>query len=200
MSSLLLYLHGFNSSPLSVKAGRLEAFLAASDYDLELQVPQLHYDPDRAIEQADSVIAAARAVERPVALMGSSLGGYYAAWLSTRWQVPAVLVNPAVYPYRLLADYVGPQENPYTGERYTLTHGHRHQLQALDAGDHFRPEQLFLLLETADETLDYREALLRYPGARTWVRPGGSHAFDGFERCLPAALAFLFDPSHFPAL
>lgn len=186
---LLVYLHGFNSSPGSHKARLLTEHLAAQEYDCELLVPELPFSPVRAAARIDGLIASRKG--RRVVLMGSSLGGYYAVWAAQRFALPAVLVNPAVYPYRLLRDYLGPQENPYTGERYVLEMSHMDMLEALEVGPLERPERVFVLLQTGDETLNYREALSRFEGSPQWVQPGGSHAFDNFVSTLPAALSFL---------
>lgn len=187
---LLVYLHGFNSSPGSQKARLLARYLIQQDYECELRVPALPFSPADAAACIDAQIVREQG-GRPVALMGSSLGGYYAAWASQRYGLPAVLINPAVYPYRLLRAYLGPQENPYTGERYLLEAQHMHLLEALDVGPLRRPERLMALLQTGDETLDYREAVARFPRSPLWIQAGGSHAFENFTAVLPAALNFL---------
>ncbi|MCH8499672.1 MAG: esterase YqiA [Marinobacter sp.] len=186
---VLLYLHGFNSSPKSQKANELRSWLATGNWPLDLQVPQLGFDPQQALAVAASAIAAAG--PRIKGIVGSSLGGYYAAVLSHRFGLPAALVNPAVYPYRLLRDYLGPQHNPYSGEHYTLTEAHVAALEAMDPGEPDDPGRLLLLLQTGDETLDYRQALARYPASPAWIQAGGDHRFQHFERVLPAIMAFL---------
>lgn len=187
---LLVYLHGFNSSPGSQKARVLAQYLLERRYACELRVPALPFSPEDAGVCIEEAIASEQH-RRRVVVMGSSLGGYYATWASQRFGLPAVLINPAVYPYRLLRDYLGAQENPYTGERYWLEMRHMEALEAMEPGTLSRPEHLMVLLQTGDETLDYRDAVTRFPRSPQWIQSGGSHAFDDFIVVLPAALGFL---------
>lgn len=184
----ILYLHGFNSSPASEKARELGVLLPRRVPGLELLVPDLGFDPARAMARAGALLA--EHGSRVQGIIGSSLGGFYAAALSRRTGLPAVLINPAVYPYRLLADYLGPQTNPYTGEQYVLGADHMAVLTALDPGEPEYPERLLLLLQGGDETLDYREALQRFPRSPAWIQPAGDHRFQNLDRVVPAILGF----------
>lgn len=196
---LLLYLHGFNSSPGSRKVAELRAVLPTCARRVfptemaepELVVPELGFDPGHALQRAEAVVVTALEAGRPLGIVGSSLGGFYGSALSARYDLPVAMINPAVYPYRLLADYLGPQHNPYTGEFCVLTEGHVAELRSMDCRQ-APPKNLMVLVQTGDETLDYREALTKHAGARTWIQPGGDHGFQGFVRVVPAILAFLF--------
>src|SRR5690554_898274 len=190
---VLVYLHGFNSSPRSQKATELQGILSGLTPQVELVVPELGFDPERALQRATEAVLAAG--DRPVGVIGSSLGGFYASVLSARLGVRAAMINPAAWPYRLLKDHLGPQHNPYTGEHYDLTPAHMAALEAMEPGTTAKPQNLFILVQTSDETLDYREILAKHPGARTWIQPGGDHRFQGFDRVVPAILAFLFPGS-----
>lgn len=184
---MIVYLHGFNSSPNSHKAGVLARRLAESGCADELRVPALSHWPARAIAQAIEIIESARV---PLCLAGSSLGGYYATWLAERYGLPAVLINPAVKPYRLLAFYLGTQHNPYTGEVYQLTDEHLAQLRELEVVRPSEPGRYLVLLQTGDEVLDYREALGLYGAAQCRVQEGGDHAYQGFESVVDDLLDF----------
>lgn len=188
----ILYLHGFLSSPSSQKATELRGLLADIDADIELVVPTLSLDPEAAFRV---VLAQAQTLsDRLCGVIGSSLGGFYAAALSQEIGCRAALVNPAVYPYRLLADYLGPRTNPYTGETHTLDEHHMRVLERLDPGVIDRPERLMLILQTGDETLRYHQAIDRHPDSPAWIQPGGDHRFQNFERVVPAVLAFFRVP------
>ncbi|GAA3569346.1 YqiA/YcfP family alpha/beta fold hydrolase [Marinobacter xestospongiae] len=189
MSATILYLHGFNSSPRSQKASELRDWLPQLHPGIELIVPELGFDPDQAYSRAADLIQARAG--QPLGLIGSSLGGFYATALSQRFDVPAALINPAVRPYDLLWDYLGAQYNPYTDEHYTLTEAHMAALKVLEPESLSAPENLLLLLQTGDETLDYRDALAYYRGVPSWIQPGGDHRFQRLERVVPAMLAFL---------
>lgn len=185
---VLIYVHGFNSSPQSWKARCLQRALEAQGRGQQLRVPALSHWPAEAIEQLQAEIAAA---EGPVTLIGSSLGGYYSTWLvEQNPALRAVLVNPAVYPYRLLAEWLGQNTNLYTGEAYQLTERHLEQLLALDSPRLRDPSRYLLLVQTGDETLDYREAVEKYAACAQFVQPGGSHGFEHFEALIPAIEAF----------
>jgi predicted esterase YcpF (UPF0227 family) len=113
-------------------------------------------------------------------LVGSSLGGYYATYLAEKYDLQAVLINPAVVAHIALAEYLGPQVNLYTGETFVFTLDHIAELSALEVPRLSRPERFWLLAETGDELLDYRQAVTRYAGARQTIIEGGDHGFQHF--------------------
>jgi hypothetical protein len=184
---VLIYIHGFNSSALSFKAGLIRRRMAELRRFCQLACPELPHRPAEAMALLESLVA--RYEPHDVALIGSSLGGYYATWLAERHGVRSVLVNPAVRPYDLLAQYLGPQTNLYTGARYELTPSHIEELRGLEV-ETITPERYFLMVQTGDEVLDYREAVARYRGARQMVIEGGDHGFGSFGEHLDSALAF----------
>jgi len=189
---MIVYLHGFNSSPQSHKAEVLHRYLQSGGCGEALQVPRLSHWPREAVVQAADVIEARLGIE-PVCLAGSSLGGYYATWLAERYDLRAVLINPAIRPYRLLADYLGTQSNPYTGETYELTREHMAQLRELEPAELSDPQRFLVLLQTGDEVLDYREALEYYGSAQCRVTEGGDHAYRDFETVVEELLDFCAD-------
>lgn len=105
----LLYIHGFNSSPLSEKANNLKQWLAEHYPQINMVVPQLPNYPQEAANLLDGILAEHQ--HEKVGLVGSSLGGYFSIYFSERYQIPAVLVNPAVRPFDLLNDYLGENTN-----------------------------------------------------------------------------------------
>lgn len=192
----LVYIHGLNSSPASHKARVLREHLAGVGLADRLLVPALSYLPDEAIDTLEEILDSCPG---PAALVGSSLGGYYAAYLAERRALQAVLINPALRPYELLLPYLGPQRNLYTGERYRLTATHLAQLQALDVPQLTHPERVLLLIQTGDATLDFRQALAHFPTSPRILMAGGSHGFERFEAVVDRVLQFCgLDPAAEP--
>jgi predicted esterase YcpF (UPF0227 family) len=182
---LLVYIHGFNSSPASSKAKVLHDRLAARGRADEFAAPALPHSPAAAARMLETL-----ALKHPhAACVGSSLGGFYATWLAERFNLRAALVNPAVRPYELLAAHVGRQKNFHSGEEYDFTLGHVAELRALEVAS-IAPAHYFLLVETGDEVLDYRGAIARYRGARQLVLAGGDHGFSDFAEHADAVLDF----------
>lgn len=192
MSLTVIYIHGFNSSPQSKKAQLLKKYLDNNqlvDDQYTLLIPSLPYAPREAIQSLQCLIE--EAGDQQILLIGSSLGGYYSIWLAEIYKnCCAVLVNPAVYPYRLLQDWLGENENIYTAQKYCLTTEHIDQLEAIDVPVVSDPDRLLLLTQTGDETLDYKEATEKLLGVEQRVEQGGDHSFVDFEAAIPVALSF----------
>ncbi len=174
---MILYLHGFRSSPQSTKARQLKQHMEAAGRGGEYCCPQLPISPFAAIELAEGII---RSAAGPVTLVGSSLGGYYATWLmECHWQRirQVVLVNPAVTARLDLEGFVGTQTNWHNGETFEFTRRHVAELKALEVPLVRHQEKYWLLVEQGDEVLDYRLAVAKYHGARQTVLDGGDHSF-----------------------
>lgn len=186
--TVLLYIHGFNSSELSHKATVLGN--AAKKIGLPEAVisPRLSWQPTQAIKQLEVIIEANQA--KGITLIGSSLGGFYAAYLAEKYRLKAILVNPAVQAPILLQGYLGPQFNPYTNEEYELTQAHMAELEQLVVT---KPtaDLYWLMIQEGDEVLDYREALKVFPQtARLTHEENGDHSFTEFERFSEDILRF----------
>lgn len=187
-----LYLHGFNSSPASQKAQQLQAFYRARGAADLLQIPELAPFPAVAIAQARQLLEdmLQRFGADNLLVVGSSLGGYYARFLAQQYAVRAVLINPAIRPYALLAAYLGENRNLYTGATYQLGPEHIQQLLDMRVEQLSRPQDCLLLLQTGDETLDYREASAEYLTSPMLVSAGGNHSYEDFTQRIPLILEF----------
>lgn len=189
---MIIYLHGFRSAPASIKARALQQHMAAKGLADEFWCEQLPVEPNAAIALIEARIAHCRAArpQRPPTLVGSSLGGYYATHLAERHGLRAVLVNPAVVAPLSLEAYVGEQTNLYTGETFHFTPDYIAQLRAMDVARIAQPANYWLLVETGDEVLDYRDAVAKYAGARQTVLAGGDHGFSRWTDYLDGVLDF----------
>lgn len=182
---MLLYLHGFKSSPQSAKAQQLKAIAEAQG--VPFACPQLAVSAAETVGILEALIAANG---NAVTLVGSSLGGHYATWLAERHGCKAVLVNPAVLAHLSLEPFLGPQTHYHSGEAFEFTQRHIDELRALDLPAITRPERYWLLAEEGDEVLDYRHAVARYAGAKQTLLPGGDHSFTRWVDYLPQIIAF----------
>jgi uncharacterized protein len=184
---MILYIHGFNSSPDSHKAQQLKAYLEERGRGGEFACPQLPHRPAAAMALLQDLVHGA---DGSTKLIGSSLGGFYATWLTEQYGLKAALVNPAVHADQLLKDALGPQRNFYTGETYEFTEQHLKELARFDLPTIVRPDLFLLLVEQGDEVLDYRQAVDYYRGARQIVLEGGDHGFSRFGEYIETILAF----------
>jgi predicted esterase YcpF (UPF0227 family) len=184
---MIVYLHGFNSSPQSGKAQYLQQYLDERGRGAEFVCPQLPHRPEPAVALVEAEMA--RQPKERITLIGSSLGGFYATWLAEKHGVRAVLINPAIDPHVGLRAYLGPQQDFHGGESYELTEEHLRQWKELFVvGVH--PERYLLLVETGDEVLDYRAAVRKYRGAKQIVVQGGDHSLASFPDHIPLILEF----------
>jgi predicted esterase YcpF (UPF0227 family) len=186
----VLYLHGFRSSPKSFKARLMADWLARHRPDVIWWCPQLPPSPR---EGMDMVLAelARWPVER-MAVMGSSLGGFYATVVAERSACRAVLLNPAINPARDLAGYIGdltsfhdPDDHFYFRPEYVT------QLRLMTPRAITRPERYLAVIAKGDEVLDWHEMSARYAGATIELLEGGDHALTDFESQLPRIASFL---------
>jgi predicted esterase YcpF (UPF0227 family) len=186
MTASILYIHGLNSSPASLKASQLLRAMDRLGLAEQLRVPALYHHPRQAIAQLETLIDE---LGRPV-LVGSSLGGYYATHLAERHGLRALLINPAVRPHLRFDGYLGPQKNYYSDETWELTADHVSALAELDVPAIQDPARYQVWLQTADETLDYRAAATYYRACSLRIQAGGDHGFQGFAERLPMLFAF----------
>lgn len=185
---MILYLHGFRSSPLSFKARLIGERMQALGLDDAYACPQLPASPRLAIALAQQLIGQASPGE--VALIGSSLGGYYATWLAEQTGCCAVLLNPAVKPPRDLERYVGVSTAFHSDEPFEFKREYIAELRSLAVPRITRPERYFLIAATGDEVLDWREMTAHYPQARQHIIEGSNHGLSDFAGYVDEVLAF----------
>jgi len=183
----VLYIHGFNSSPQSMKAELSKEFFRQHHPEIEFHCPQIASSPKAAIKQLEAIIALAP--EASWLLMGSSLGGYFATYLAEKYQLPAVLVNPAVKPFELMLDYLGEQINPYTQECYQVKAQYIADLKALEQ-TRISKNNYLVMVQTGDEVLDYQQAVEKYRHCQLVITPGGDHSYINYEDTLPNVASF----------
>ncbi|MCE3603180.1 esterase [Massilia sp. P8910] len=194
---MIVYLHGFRSSPRSFKARVVGEKMAALGLASELICPQLPASPKEAMALALTLVE--RYDTNELAIIGSSLGGYYATWLAERLGCRAVLLNPAVYPLKDLDKHVGVTTEYHSDKVFEFKREYIDELGALAVPAITRPERYFLIAATGDDVLDYRDMTAHYAGARQQVIDGSDHALTEFGQYVDEVLAFCLDRAASPA-
>ena len=186
----LLYLHGFRSSPQSTKARQFAARVRHEHPAVTWLCPQLPPSPAAAM---DLLLAAVAAWPRErMAVVGSSLGGFYATCVAEATGCKAVLLNPAVHPARDLATQVGEQASWHDpAQHFVFEPGYVEELRLLEKQPYTHPERYFAVIAKGDEVLDWREMTARYPGARIRLIEGSDHALSDFDQHIDAVFGFL---------
>jgi predicted esterase YcpF (UPF0227 family) len=189
---MIVYIHGFNSSPASHKANQLRERLAVLGREHEFACSALPPSPREAMAVLERELSRVPAAQ--VTLVGSSLGGFYATCLTEKFGMRSVLVNPAITPQEGLRAYLGPQKNLYTGDEYVLTEEHLAQLAELHVAKPARIDSYLLLHTTGDELLDWRMAVEHYHGCRQVIVQGSDHGFREFGDYIDIVFSFSSGP------
>ena len=189
----LLYLHGFRSSPQSFKARHMADWMRAHRPGVQWWCPQLPPSPQAAVELLLDGVK-----DWPAdlsAVIGSSLGGFYATVLAERLGWPAVVINPAVEPARDLAKYIGEQTSWHDPQDHFFFRAEFiDELRALRPAALNRSQRYLAVIAQGDEVLDWREMHARYSkpaGAQIRLIEGSDHALSDFDTHLPQILQFL---------
>lgn len=191
-NKVVVYVHGFRSSPASHKAQvlgqRIAALNTARHSDDHYLSPQLPASPNDAIQLLEDLL-------RPyapenVTLVGSSLGGYYATWLAEKHGYRAVLLNPMTRLLPEFEQFVGVTTSFHSDEPFEFKREYVDHLRAMTITHVTRPERYFLIAAKGDELLGWRDMVAHYPGARQRVLEGSDHSLTGFENFIDEVLAF----------
>jgi predicted esterase YcpF (UPF0227 family) len=185
---MILYLHGFRSSPRSFKAQVMRERMAELGRAGELLCPQLPASPKAAMALAGALVD--QYGKDQLAIVGSSLGGFYATWMAERIGCRAVLLNPAVVPMLDLEPHVGVTTAYHSDEPFEFKREYIAELRALEVARITRPERYFLIAATGDEVLDYRTMVAHYQGAKQHVIGGSDHAISEFPAYVDVVIGF----------
>jgi predicted esterase YcpF (UPF0227 family) len=193
MRYLLINLHGFLSSHESEKVVQLRDYIESNRSDIHFMSPRLPNNPQAAVELAERLIADNITKYSEIALIGHSLGGYFATYIASRRKLKAVLVNPVVRAYEILCDFFGPCYNPHTDEHFEITANDIEYLVSINV-EPVVERQLFLVMQQlGDEIIAPQTTLTHYQGCSTIVESGGCHDFAGLVNHAESILTFLFE-------
>lgn len=186
----ILYLHGFLSSPKSVKAQQVRNYCLAQG--LEVYLPDLGFAPSECMAKMTQLLRKQQSQHgKHCVVIGSSLGGFYATYLAEEFGIRAALINPAVRPYQFWRTHIGHHKNYYSDQVHEVTLEHIEQLKSLDKPKLRVPGNYLLLVQEGDETLDYRQAVDKYRAGPCEIQKNGNHSFENFDRVIPQIFDFL---------
>lgn len=191
-STLVVYLHGFRSSPRSSKAvitGEAVKKLSTADKPIEWYCPQLLASPKLSMEMVENHINQSQHTK--LVVIGSSLGGYYANYLAEKFGCKAVALNPAVWAPKELASHVGMLTSYDTNEPYDFRPEYIDELKQLQVEAISNPSRYFLMAAKGDELLDWHEMVDFYKGAQQLVLEGSDHGIAEYPDHLPKVIEFI---------
>ena len=196
----LLYLHGFRSSPQSAKAVTMLWHVLAYNAGVPAaqritwHCPQLPPSPQQAMRKIMRWVREGEGADQgaqPLVVIGSSLGGYYAAQVAERTGARCVLLNPAVFPARDLKAFIGRVKNWHDEGGYTFTQQHVDELLAMQSTAFTQPQRYAAIISKGDEVLSWREMTARYPVGHLWLLPRSDHAISEFDNFAGGVLQFV---------
>jgi predicted esterase YcpF (UPF0227 family) len=191
-TTLLVYLHGFRSSPNSTKAvmtGEAVKALSTSEHSYEWYCPQLLASPGQSMDMVVQHIDQSKADR--IVIIGSSLGGFYTNYLAEKYQCKGIVLNPAVYAARELEPHVGMMTAYDSEEPFDFKAEYIDELRALQAERITDPKRYFLIAAKGDELLDWKEMVAFYPGSKQLILEGSDHGIADYATHLPAVIDFI---------
>ena len=191
-TTLLVYLHGFRSSPRSSKAvmtGEGIKAISCPENPIQWYCPQLLASPKESMTMVEDHIKQSGADQ--IVVVGSSLGGFYANYLAEKYGCKAIVLNPAVRAARELAPHVGMMTAYDSDEPFDFRPEYIDELKSLQVEKISNPSRYFLIAAKGDELLDWQEMVGFYPGAKHLVLEGSDHGIADYADHLPQVLKFI---------
>lgn len=185
---MLLYLHGFQSSPVSLKAKLVSDRMRQLGLSDQHICPQLPESPEKAIELAQQLMSPYS--PSSITLIGSSLGGYYANWLAEQTGCRAVLLNPVIDPWQIKLLDNATHNSVHVEEWWRFVQNFEDELKAIRVDKITQPERYFLLAARDDEFLDWEKMSFHYEGARQFIIENSDHGISDFQQYLDMVLSF----------
>ena len=188
MSKTILYFHGFASSSNSNKAKILKKCISKNYKNAEIIIPDIDNNFKLAVNQIHDLIDNAK---HPIVFIGSSLGGYYASYFSSKFKTKSVLINPAIPPLKDFEMYLGENENYSTGEKFIITPEDIRYIRKMSYKKYANAKNTYVLLESGDEVLNYKEAAKYFSGSYLDIIYGGSHSYESLDEKLKNIVNFI---------
>lgn len=192
MNDLLIHIHGFLSSNDADRVAALREHLKAGGLDVDVISPQLPNTPELAVQLIEKIIGEEIGSRRSIALIGHSLGGYFATYIASKHQLRTVLVNPVVRGYEIMCEFFGECYNPHTDEKFEIGEADIEYLVNIHLEELPNPDLFLVMQQLGDEITEPDHALDYYRPCKWIVEDGGCHDFSNFENHAEAVIDFLF--------
>lgn len=188
MVKTILYFHGFASSSDSEKADILKNYISSFAKKTKLVVPDLNDNFQKAVKEIKELI---KSNDEPIAFMGSSLGGYYAAYFASIYNSKAILINPAIPPLKDFDIHLGENENYSTGNKFKLTKEDMKFIRSIAFKKYNNSSNTLILLESKDEVLNYIETSSYFKSSFIDIEFGGNHSYTSLSKKLEKIRNFI---------
>lgn len=188
MTKTILYLHGFASSSNSNKAKILSSYISKISSNSKLMIPNLDNNFKKAISQIELLI---KNSDQPISFIGSSLGGYFAAYFASIENAKAILINPAIPPLKGFDEYLGENKNYSTGQKFLIEEEDIKFLRQLLTKKYLNKENTLVLMESGDDVLEYKKTSKYFEGCHIDIVFGGSHSYESMGEKLKKISNFL---------
>tara|TARA_B100001093_G_scaffold341480_1_gene326239 strand:+ start:2531 stop:3106 length:576 start_codon:yes stop_codon:yes gene_type:complete len=188
MTKTILYLHGFASSSNSNKAKILSSYISKISSNSKLMIPNLDNNFKKAISQIELLI---KNSDQPISFIGSSLGGYFAAYFASIENAKAILINPAIPPLKGFDEYLGENKNYSTGQKFLIEEEDIKFLRQLLTKKYLNKENTMVLMESGDDVLEYKKTSKYFEGCHIDIVFGGSHSYESMGGKLKKISNFL---------
>lgn len=188
MTKTILYLHGFASSSNSNKAKILSSYILKISPNSKLMIPDLDNNFKKAISQIELLI---KNSDQPISFIGSSLGGYFAAYFASIENAKAILINPAIPPLKGFDEYLGENKNYSTGQKFLIEEEDIKFLRQLLTKKYLNKENTLVLMESGDDVLEYKKTSKYFEGCHIDIVFGGSHSYESMGEKLKKISNFL---------
>lgn len=172
-----IYIHGFNSkgNPNSPKVKSLSKLgnVVTLDYDSFASYEDIY-------DHLTTSLSGLNLDSNRVCLVGTSLGGFWAAEMSVFFGYRAILINPSITPRKTMKAHLGKSLTNYqTGEIRRLSPKVSKTYPNAPQSGNF-----LVLLDTADDVIDPYSTMEYLDGNMQVVFQGGSHRFDHMNESL----------------
>lgn len=195
----IFYFHGFNSASQDAEGNILNKsklnFISSQceKYGISFEAPNLDFthfkDSMNDIEKRIAILLNAGA---KVLVMGTSMGGFVSEYFRNQFNIPAILMNPAIDPTKSLQVYIKTPavqlEHYVTHEKYDWTIEHCQVFEK-----YLVPEKVsklsaprVVMLDMGDKVIDSTKTATLYSNnSQVITFEGGEHRFTHIEQTWP---------------